>query len=100
MCYLQTACVSAGAVAKMGASHKAREYRYLAAEYIFHPAVLKSVGPENSKMWQFLVDLGRRISRILNDDSDISCLFHRFSVLLFRFNFVSLHDDFVSDDFL
>jgi len=41
--------------------------------------------PMNSDARQFLSDLGRRISRSSGDDRETSFLFHRISVLLFRF---------------
>lgn len=52
----------------------------------------------DSNIRQFLVDFSHRISPVSGDDSDISYLFQRTSIMLFRFNIVLLTDSFVSDD--
>jgi len=96
--YLQTANVSAGAVAEMAAIRKTSKYQELAAQHTFQPVALESLGSMDSDSRDFLVDLGRRITRVSGDDRQISFLFHRISVLLFRFNSVLLFDSFELGD--
>jgi len=66
--YLQTANMSAGAVAEMAAIRKTPKYQELAAQYTFQPVALESLGSTDSDTRDFLVDLGRRITRVSNDD--------------------------------
>ena len=71
--YLQTANLSAGAVAEMAAIRKTYKYQELAAQYVFQPIVLASLGSIDT--CNFLVDLRRRITRTSIDDREISFLF-------------------------
>ena len=53
------------------------------------------IGVTYNMNWEarkFLADLGRKISRVSGDDRETTLLFQRISVLLFRFNSVSLHN--------
>jgi len=84
------ATASAGAVAELAAIRKVA--KYISLEDIFQSIVLESLGPMNWEARKFLADLGRRISRVSGDDRETTFLFQRISVLLFRFNYVLLHN--------
>ena len=73
--YLQTANVSAGSVVEMAAIHKTYKYQELAAQYVFQPIALESLGSIDSDTCDFLVDFGRRITRASSDEREISFLF-------------------------
>jgi len=70
----------------------------LAAQYTFQPVALEPLGSVDSDTRDFLVDLGRRITRVSGDDREISFLFQRISVLLFRFSSALLFDSFELGD--
>jgi len=82
----------------MTAIHKTSKYQELAAQYTFQSVAVESLGSMDSDTREFLVDLGRRITRVSGDDREISFLFQRISVLLFRFNSVLLFDSFELSD--
>ena len=75
--YLQTANVSAAAVAEMTAIRKTSKFQELAAQYTFQPIAVKSLGSMDTDTRDFLVDLGRRI----NTDRFLFC----FCIFLFFF---------------
>ena len=96
--YLQTANVSAGSVAEMAAIRKTSKYQELAAQYSFQPVALESLGSMDSDTRDFLVDLGRRITRDSGDDREISFFVSAYFCVLFRFNPVLLFDSFELGD--
>ena len=56
------------------------------------------MGPINASGRAFLSKLGRKLADQSGDDTEISFLFQRLSVLIQRYNAILLHDCFVKEE--
>jgi len=70
----------------------------LAADYLFQPIAVETVGPINESASDFFSLLVKKISHYSGDEREKAFLFQRVSVLVQRFNGVLLHDSFVFED--
>ena len=74
------------------------KYSGLAADYLFQPIAVETLGPINESASDFFTLLDKKISHHSGDERDTAFLFQRVSVLVQRFNGVLLHDSFVFED--
>jgi len=87
---------TSGAAAEAAANRKTAKYASLKQSYSFIPIATETMGAINSDGIEFLGDLGRRITRITDDNRESAFLFQRLSVLLIqRYNAVAIHGTFV-----
>jgi len=73
------------------------KYSNIQAHHIFQPVAVESLGPINASGRVFLSKLGRKLADPSGNDREISFLFQRLSVLIQRYNAISLHDCFVKE---
>jgi len=66
----------------------------LAQTYIFVPIAMERFGPWNIAGFQFLNELGRRISQESDDSRECALLFQRLSMTIQRFNAVAIQGTF------
>jgi len=59
---------------------------------------VESLGPLGHEATEFLTDLGRRLSLIIDDARETSHLFQRVSVLIQRYNAVAFRGSFIEED--
>ena len=62
--------------------------------YIFVPIAMETFGPLNMAGFQFLNELGRRISQESDDSRECEFLFQRLSMTIQRFNAVAIQGTF------
>ena len=96
--YLAAASQTAGSAAELVAARKEHKYSYLANTHIFEPIAFETLGPMNSTAAILLCDLGRRATARTNETRETSFLFQRISLNIQRFNFVLIHESFISTD--
>ena len=96
--YVASAAREARSVAELAATKKEDKYSGLAAEYIFQPIAVETLGPINESASDFFSLLAKKISHHSVDERETAFLFQRVSVLVQRFNGVLLHDSFVFED--
>ena len=92
--YTSLSSVSAGLVAERAASLKLDKYSQLTSSFQFVPVAFETLGPINKEGLSFLQNLGKKISIITGDPRESSFLLQRLSIILQRFNSVSLKDSF------
>ena len=92
------AATGVGAVAEMAAERKLAKYSNLASNFIFQPIAVENLGAFSLSTFEFLNDLGHKLSSFSSEERGLSFLFQRLSVSLQRFNSVLLHDTFVIED--
>jgi hypothetical protein len=92
--YLDSTAVTAGAAAESAASRKEDKYQVLQSSYTFVPIALETFGPINSKAALFLSELSNRLTLSSKDDRESAFLYQRLSVLIQRFNCISIHGSF------
>ena len=81
----------------MAATKKEDKYSGLAAEYIFQPIAVETLGRINESASDFFTLLAKK-SHHSGDERETAFLFLCVSVLVQRFNGVLLHDSFVFED--
>ena len=69
---------------------KEDKYSGLAADYLFQPIAVETVGPINESASDFFSLLVKKISHYSGDERETAFLFQRVSVLVQRFNGVLL----------
>ena len=72
----------AGAAADKALISKTAKYAYLCQSHIFMPIVVEISGVWNKQSYDFIVDFGRKISSITNDNRETSFLFQRLSIAI------------------
>jgi len=70
----------------------------LPPDYIFQPVAFETLGSLNSSGYDFLCEVGRRLSVVSGDPRETSFLFQHLSILLQHFNSVLMHESFCSND--
>ena len=101
-----SAAREARSVAELAATKKEDKYSGLAADYLFQPIAVETLGPINESASVFFSDvpsskvrlLTKKISHHSGDERETAFLFQRVSVLVQRFSGVLLHDSFVFED--
>jgi len=93
--YVASAAREARSVAELAATKKEDKYSGLAAEYLFQPIAVETLGQINESDSDFFSLLAKKISHHSGGERDTTFLFQRVSVLVQRFNGVLLHDSFV-----
>ena len=78
------------------ATCKTAKYSNTEARHIF--SAVESFGPINASGRVFLSKLGRKLADQSGDDTEISFLFQRLSVLIQLYNAILLHDCFVEEE--
>ena len=63
-----------------------------------HAVAFETFGSLNSSGFDFLCEVGRRLSVVSGDARETSFLFQRLSILIQRFNSVLIHESFCSND--
>jgi len=96
--YVASAAREARSVAELAATKKEDKYSGLAADYLFQPLAVDTVGPINESASEFFSLLAKKISHHTGDERETAFLFQRVSVLVQRFNGMLLHDSFVFED--
>jgi len=92
--YLLAASVTAAASAETAASRKEVKYSAHPASFSFQPIAVQTLGPINESAFDFLRELGRRISFKFQEERQSAYLFQRLSVTVQRFSAVILHGSF------
>jgi len=95
---IASAARDARSVAELAATKKEDKYSGLAADYLFQPIAVETLGPINESASDFFSLLAKKISHYSGDERETTFLFQRVSVLVQRFNGVLLHDSFVFED--
>ena len=96
--YLHASSHSAGGAAEIASVRKEAKYSILPPDYIFQPVAFETLGSLNSSGYDFLCEVGRRLSVVSGDARETSFLFQRLSILLQCFNFVLISETFSSND--
>ena len=85
-------------VAELAATKEEDKYSGLAADYLFQPIAVETLGPINESASDFFSLLVKKISHYSRDERETVFLFQRISMLVQRFNGVLLHDSFMFED--
>ena len=93
--YVASAAREARSVAELAATKKEEKFSDLAADYLFEPIAVETLGPINEYFFSLLA---KKISHYSGDERETAFLYQRVSVLVQRFNGVLLHDSFVFED--
>ena len=88
--YLHETSQTPGAAAEVAAERKTNKYSSLAQSYLFVPVAAETMGAINKDGVDFLSDLGRRITQSTDDHRESSFLFQRLSMLIQRYNTVTV----------
>ena len=96
--YLAAASQTTGSAAELAAASKEDKYSCLANTHIFEPIAFETLGPMNFTAATLLCVLGRRATARTNETRETSFLFQRLSLNIQRFNFVLIHESFISSD--
>ena len=88
---------SAGAAAEMAAIRKSAKYANLVQSYSFQPLAFENSGTMNESCFEFICDLGNKISSVTGDCLEARFLLQRISVTIQRFNAILLKDSFLFD---
>ena len=94
--YLHASSHSAGGAAEIASVRKEAKYSVLPPDYIFQPVAFETLGSLNSSGYDFLCEVGRRLSVVSGDPRETSFLFQRLSILIQRFNSVLIHESFAN----
>ena len=89
---------AASGAADKAAEKKEDKYEALKANYLFVPIACETMGPINVKAFNFLSELGRRISVATGDLREGRFLLQRLSIAIQRFNSVCFQGSFVCAD--
>jgi len=92
--YLSSTSSTSSGAAEAAADRKSLKYAQLAQTYIFVPIAMETFGPLNMAGFQFLNELGRRISQESDDSRECAFLFQRLSMTIQRFNAVAIQGTF------
>jgi len=96
--YLRASSHSAGGAAEIASVRKESKYSLLPPEYIFQPVTFETLGSLNSSGYDFLCEVGRRLSVVSGDPRETSFLFQRLSISIQRFNSILIHESFCFND--
>ena len=92
--YVHNTSRTSQAAVEMVADKKTAKNAPLAQTYIFVPIAVETMGAINSDGLEFLGDLGRRITQVTDDIRESAFLFQRLSVLIQRYNAVTIQGTF------
>jgi len=81
---------TSGAAAEAAANRKTAKYAPLTLACSFIPTAAETMGAINSDGITFLDDLGRRITKVTDDNREKAFLYQRLSVLIQRYNAVAI----------
>jgi len=73
-----------------------RHPQRVTSSYIFVPIAVETIGPMNKAGFQFLSELGRRISQESGDHRESAFIFQRLSMRVQRFNAVAVQGTFAT----
>jgi len=73
---------SAGGAAEIASVRKGLKYSLLPRDYIFQSVAFETIGSLNSSGYDFLCEIGQRLSAVSGDPRETSFLFQRLSILL------------------
>jgi len=96
--YLHASSHSAGGAAEIAPVRKESKYSLLPSDFIFQPVAFETLGTLNSSGYDFLCEVGRRLSVVSGDPRETSFLFQRLSILIQRFNSVLINESFCFND--
>jgi len=88
--YLSSTSITSGGAAEAAAGRK------LAQTYIFVPIAMETLGPMNKAGFQFLSELGRRISQESGDHRESDFIFQRLPMTVQRFKAVAVQGTFAT----
>ena len=86
----------AGAAADKASTSESAKYANLCQSHIFVPIAVETSGVCNKQSYDFIVDLGRKISSITIDNRETSFLFQRLSIAIQRGNEICFTNSFDS----
>jgi len=89
---------SAGGAAEIASVRKEAKYSILPPDYVFQPVAFETLGSLNSSGYDFLREVGRRLSVVSGDARETSFLFQHLSILIQCFNSVLVHESFCSNN--
>ena len=92
--HLQLTSTTACAVAEKAAVSKTTKYVALAATHSFVPVAIETSGAWFPQSAEFIEDLGRRMTTIINEPLETTYLYQRMSVTLQRGNAVAFRNTF------
>lgn len=99
--YIHRTSVMAGGAAELAAVRKQAKYSDLPSSHTFVPIAIESLGPINQSGFDFISEVGRRISAISGDPRERNQLFQRLSICTQQFNAVAFRgafEDFSGDE--
>ena len=97
--YLHATSHSAiGTAAETASSRKVQKYSSIPTDCIFQPVAFETQGSLHASSFDFLREVGRRLTASSGDLRETSFLFQRLSVLIQRFNSVLTLESFISTD--
>ena len=97
--YLQKSSAVAGAVSELAATRKTEKYSCLPPEFQFIPLAFETLGPINREAISFIEAVGKLRKDITVELRETQFLFQRLSILIQKFNAISFHGSFSSDNF-
>ena len=96
--YVDASARDAGSAAESAAIRKADKYSALERTHFFQSIAVESLEAMNTSAYQFLSELGQKISAVSGEEREGSYLFQRISVLMQRYIAVVLHESFSDDN--
>ena len=96
--YVQRTSLVAGGAAELAATRKQAKYSGLPASHIFVPIAFESLGPINRSGFEFITEVGRRMSAISGEPLETKHLFQRLSICTQRYNAVAFRGTFVDQN--
>ena len=89
--------VQARKAAEIAAERKSAEYSSLSSSHIFILVAVESLGPLADDAHRFITEIGRRMTFSTADLRETAFLYQCISVVIQRYNAVSLANTFISD---
>ena len=93
--YLHRTSTIAGGAAELAAVRKEAKYSGLPSSHTFVPIAFESLGPINRSGFDFIAEVGRRISAISGEPLEKNHLFQRLSICTQRYNAVAFRGTFL-----
>src|SRR6218665_3244862 len=87
--YIPLTSATAGSAAELAASGKVTKYADLPATHNFVPIAIESLGPINTAGFEFIKELGQRITVAIGDPMETVHLFQRLSICTQRHNAIA-----------
>ena len=87
-----------GAAAKQAASLKNTKYSDITSTHVFYPIAIETAGSWDTHATELIEEIGRRITKAMEDPKETTYLFQRISITIQRGNAMSFFNTFDRTD--